>query len=286
MQNITIKYIIYTAGHRRHHAGAQANLIPVANGRATSGDTINTFAFGSLPYQGTNLPFAFMSVNGAADGNHLYTAPGNYTVEVGSTDVNIVVVYATAGGGPGGGSPGVTIDAFIVDLGDFSDSDFVQVITDGTLDKALTKEANDNGDVPTQNAELLRTYETVDGVPFSQWKKIGGPSGFKRDFQLALQETGFAFAFYQTAPTRPAMRPDTSEGIWQWVDPGTMVDDGIHPWNPDFRHLLAGIVMADLAGSFNQSLTAEVLDLAAKQVSVASAGIVKAMKQQSKKGGK
>jgi hypothetical protein len=65
------------------------------------------------------------------------------------------------------------------------------------------------------------------------------------------------------------------EDIWQWVDFGTMVDDGIHPWNPDFRYLLAGIVLADLAKFSSPSLSKEILQIAAKQIRVASDGIVK-----------
>jgi hypothetical protein len=64
-----------------------------------------------------------------------------------------------------------------------------------------------------------------------------------------------------------------TEGIWQWVDYGTMVDDGVHPWNPDFRNLLTGIVMADLAKFASPTLTKEFLRVAAMQVTEAAKGI-------------
>ena len=79
---------------------------------------------------------------------------------------------------------------------------------------------------------------------------------------------------YFGGPTRRFFTIPT-EGIWQRVDYGTMVDDGVHPWNPDFRYLLTGIVMADLAKYTSPSVTKEMLGLAAKQISEAARGIVK-----------
>src|SRR5512140_3707020 len=125
MVNTTIKYIVYThtgSGVRHHHFGTQNNIIDQANGQASTGDTINALGFATLPFNGQNLPFAFMSVHGAADGNHLYTDPGNQLVQVGTTDIDILVVYAPPGGIGVGGGPGVWVDAFNVDAGSFSDS--------------------------------------------------------------------------------------------------------------------------------------------------------------------
>ena len=65
-----------------------------------------------------------------------------------------------------------------------------------------------------------------------------------------------------------------TESIWQWVDYGTMVDDGVHPWNPDFRYLLTGIVLADLAKYSSPGVTKELLGLAAKQIELSAKGIV------------
>ena len=83
MADTTIKYIVYThsgGGVRHHHFGAQNNIIDEADGHASPGDTINALGFSTLPFNNALLPFAFMSVHGAADGNHLYTTPGNQTV--------------------------------------------------------------------------------------------------------------------------------------------------------------------------------------------------------------
>jgi hypothetical protein len=83
---------------------------------------------------------------------------------------------------------------------------------------------------------------------------------------------------YFGGPTLRRFFKIPTEGIWHWVDYGTMVDDGVHPWNPDFRYLLTGIVMADLAKYSSPSVTKEMLGLAAKQISEASKGIVNEIK--------
>ena len=78
MINTTTKYIVYNhsgGGVRHHHFGTQNNIIDEADGNATPGDTLPVLGFPTLPFQGSNVPFAFMSVHGAADGNHLYTSP-------------------------------------------------------------------------------------------------------------------------------------------------------------------------------------------------------------------
>ena len=79
---------------------------------------------------------------------------------------------------------------------------------------------------------------------------------------------------YYGGPAPPHFLEFSTDEIWQWVDRGTMVDDGIHPWNPDFRFLLTGIVLADLAKYSSPSLTKEMLGIAAKQIALASNGII------------
>src|SRR5690349_21949360 len=112
MATYTINYIVYTAGHRRHHAGTQTQLQPPASGLSSAGEQFPVFAFASLPYMGNNLPFAFMSIVGNADNTHLYTTPGIQNVQAGANNIKITIVYAPQGGpGGGGGGPAVWVDA-------------------------------------------------------------------------------------------------------------------------------------------------------------------------------
>jgi hypothetical protein len=258
MANTSIKYIVYShsgGGVRHHHFGTQNNIINEANGQAAKDDVINALGIPSLPFNGSNLPFAFMSVHGGADGNQLYTSPGNQTVKVGTNNIDILVVYAPVGGigGPGGG-PGVWVDAFNVDAGNFSDSDFIQVLAPptppDTVDNLKTTEANVQGDVSSVAAENLRAFATVDGAPFLEWKNIlPAPSIVaSRDLQLTQNESGeIWFAFYQTIPVDQSLGKlagrilEDLKNLREVVDlnfmPRWVVDDWCGtPWPHHFGH--------------------------------------------------
>jgi hypothetical protein len=280
MINYTINYIVYTAGHRHHHAGTQTQLIPSAPGVSNPGEHFPVFAFPTLPYMGTNLPFAFMSVVGNADNNHLYTTPGNKDVQTGNVDIKITIVYAPAGGGDGHGGPGVWVDAFNVDIGDFSDSDFMQVYTNGSLDSAQSLEANNDGIVSSASAEDMRAYNMVDGVPFLEWEKVNGPTLTNVDYQLAKGEGGIVFAFYQTPPSSRPPVPSyvgNNEG-WIYVSPGVMVDGGglvigpdgvphpVDPWGPLVAQLMSTVVILSVAVNMAKREKEQVIGLAANHL--------------------
>ncbi len=240
MINTTIKYIIYNhngGGIRHHHFGIQNNIINEADGQASPGDTINALGFATLPFNGNNLPFAFMSVHGAADGNHLYTTPGNQTVSVGTSNIDILVVYAPVGGIGSDGGPGVWVDAFNVDTGSFSDSlDFIKVLTPPTppdsVDAPKTTFANMEGEVSTATAENIRANQVVDGVPFIKWKKIIPTESITNtpDIPLTQNETGeIWFAFYQKLSSNVAIasvQEALEGGIMIWTGDDTCGNGG------------------------------------------------------------
>lgn len=240
MINTTIKYIVYThsgGGVRHHHFGIQNNIIDEADGQASSGDTINALGFATLPFNGDNLPFAFMSVHGAADGNHLYTTPGNQTVSVGASNIDILVVYAPVGGIGSNGGPGIWVDAFNVDTGTFSDSlDFITVLTPPTppdsVDAPKTTFANMEGEVSTVAAENIRANHHVDGVPFLEWKRIIPGASITNivDIHLSQNETGeIWFAFYQALSPNvalPKIREYMEQGIFMWTGDDTCGNGG------------------------------------------------------------
>ena len=252
MINTRIRYIAYThtgGGVRHHHFTAQNDIVAEANGQATQGDTIVAFGFPTLPYNGVYIPFAFMSVYGDANGNQLVLTPGNQTFTVGTSDIDIMVVYAQMPGGPGGGGPGVWVDAFNVDVGGFSDSlQFIEVLTPptppDTLDAAKTAWANSDGVVSTAAAENIRANQYVDGVPFLKWKKIiPVPAQVNTpDISLAQNESGeIWFAFYQTPAGSggvPNFHGNVYEaleyGIWVWGGDDECGNGGhwVHPKGP------------------------------------------------------
>ncbi len=244
MVNTRVRYLVYNhsgTGVRHHHFTTQNDIISEADGHASPGDNLPAQGFPFQWYQGQTVPFAFMSVHGAADGNHLYTTPGNQNVPVGASDIDVLVVYGPPGGigGPGGG-PGVWVDAFNVETGDFSDAlDFIQVLTPptppDTLDGAKTTFANQEGVVSTANAENLRASASIDGgVPFLEWKRIVPTETLHSDpnVSLAQNETGeIWFAFYArqstSRPTKIGRVIDAiGGGIFVWTGDGTCGNGG------------------------------------------------------------
>ncbi len=259
MINYTVDYIVYTSGHRHHHAGTQTHIIPQANGNSSPGEHFPIFAPPMLPYNGNNLPFAFMSIVGNADDNHIYTTSGTKDVKAGSSNIVITVVYAPVGGS-GPGTPGVWVDAFNVDIGQFSDSDFMQVYSNAILDTAKTAMANNDGVVNSVTAEDMRSLTQVDGVPFLKWEKIANPNADTAtiDYNLKVNESGLVFAFYQT-PKKPNVKPPHAQGqeVWVYVSPSVMSDGGgivigsdgvlhhVGPWGPVMDQMLNTVVRTE-----------------------------------------
>lgn len=212
MVSTTTKYIVYThdgGGVRHHNFGVHNNIIDEANGTAGAGDIVPALGFPSQEWQGQLVPFAFMSVIGGVGGNKLYTSPGNQQVTAGTANIEILVVYAPPGGiGGGNGQPGIWVDAFNVDTGNFSDSlDFIKVLTPptppDTVDAAKTTFGNQDGTVVTLTAENVRANDHVDGVPFLEWKRITQTPVVQSDrtIHCAVNQTGeIWFAFYKTTP--------------------------------------------------------------------------------------
>ena len=246
MAHVITKYIVYNhngTGVRHHHFNASNNITSETD-ENYPGTTDNNPGSGiadgwpTLPFGGNNLPFAFMSINGAADGNHLYTSAGNQSFPVGASDVEVLVVYGPVGGIGVDGGPGIWVDAFNVNTGDFSDDlHFITILTPptppDTIDNGKTDFANSDGEVSSLSAEHIRASATIDeGVPFLEWKKIIPSESILnlKDFDMAQNETGeIWFAFYQSP--RPGA-PINLGKLKQYVAGGgfkiIIEDDGIH----------------------------------------------------------
>jgi hypothetical protein len=291
MAHVRTKYIVYNhsgTGVRHHHftssnyiTGATDDNYPGTTDAATGTHTSNGWA--TLPYNGDNLPFAFMSVHGSPDGNHLYTTPGNQTFPVGTADIDVLVVYAPPGGIGSGGGPGIWVDAFNVDIGDFSDDlHFITILTPptppDTVDAPKTTFANQEGEVSSLTAEHIRASHTVDaGAPFVEWKKIC-PVAFEQtspDFDLAQNQTGeIWFAFYQTVPPSrgiPKIRDFLAYAVGKWVDDdycGTPYPHHIGPGGPPFRINVDDKAMKSLPAAQQKELQ----DLSKEYTGIAQAG--------------
>jgi hypothetical protein len=178
----------------------------------------------------------------------------------------------------GGGGSGIIDDAFSANLGRFIDDTFVDV----TSDPSLTSDANVIGDVPTTVAETLVAHGVVasTGEPFARWILNDGlhPDN-NTTLEVPAGTDGIAIAIYQAPPqgTRPKFNSN-QYAIWQYVDYGTMVDGGPHPWNPFVNQLIYAIALADAAASFDARVRGQLVSVALEQVRLAAAEIAATIK--------
>ncbi len=281
MPTVHTRYVTWISRGVRGHGSAANDIVTPLTTAVPVPGTYQAWAPPTISWtdgdQAHTATFAFWSETGAADGATATTNP-SLSVNVGDDDVYAIAWYIQ-GGGVGNGT-GFFVDSFDVDLGTFVDDDFVTV----PGDPALTTSVNATGWVPTATAEaLVATSPIHGGVPFVYWLHLEDESQLATvNLQLDAGTSGIDFAFYQS-PARPNVRiPHEAEGTW--VSYGVMVDGGgptgngpVPPWQPDVLRLAAGLMLAEASGKVDQQLRGAVLELAAKQVELASQSITGAM---------
>jgi hypothetical protein len=159
--------------------------------------------------------FAFWSIKGGTGGALVSTNNTAPVVDVGTADIFAIAWYLPWGDGSGG--PGIWIDAFDVDLGNFVDDDFVNVIPNEVKNNAtVTETANNQGSVPTDVDRDIGAYASIHFVPFSDWKVFwesipGTVSVNYVSLHAPKESSAVAFAFYQkVSPIKPTKPDETT----------------------------------------------------------------------------
>ncbi len=299
MAHFTIREVTlsWVSGRRRHHSGGLTDIYTPQQSNVSNGDHIilpppaATADWDDSNNQHHHANFAFMSIGGGTNGAVMYTAddlahghpvPG---VNVGDGDVNAVILYLEPGTGPGGGVA-LCIDAFNVTTGQFIDDDFVSVTVNGVLNAGLSSSINYDGVVATDGVvnEHIIAFNAIANQGFEKWQSLSGTEVISgNDLTVGTGSTAYYLALYEKTDPPHLGRIDDYYSIWQWVDKGTMVDGGPHPWSPDLVRLAAGIAMAVKAKYSSPKLQAQALELAAKQVELAAKGIATSILESAKK---
>jgi hypothetical protein len=280
MPSVHTRYVTWVSRRRRHHGGTAEDLVAPLTTTAASGGAYQAWAPPVISWNGHEhtAAFAFWSTTGGSDGAFVSTDP-SLTVPIGGGDVAATAWYLPGGGN--GNGPGIDIDAFDVNLGDFVDDDFVDVVSD----PSLTAAANEDGWVPTNSAQDVRAYGSIHAVPFAEWTVVAGSENVSYvDLQAAAQSYAVAFAFYQSPVRHLGPLRQYEEGTWvSWgvkVDAGGPTGHGpVPPWTPFIRELAAGFALAETATQLHPELRANVLRLAAEQVQGAAKRITGAMER-------
>jgi hypothetical protein len=269
-------------GHHRQPRNnpIDLNLAPTSGGDVPNPGTYTPPFFSELPYTlngGNGLAqMLFWSVTDGSQGQVLPPAPFDQTV--GTSPITITAWYYPVSG-PGVGGDGTLIidDAFSANLGCFIDDTFVDVTSDPTR----TSDANVSGFVPTNVAETLVAKSSVASTtePFSRWIFNDGLKAVNNTtLQVAKGSVGIAIAIYEqpSQGTRPSLNLN-QYAIWKWVDYGTMVDGGPHPWNPYVNQLMGGVALGAAARGFDKKVQGELVRVASEQVKLAAAAIAKSI---------
>lgn len=231
--SVTVRttFVRYVAGSRYTRTSAYTDIHPPVTNEVDGCYTIpfipETLTFSDVPYR-----FAFLSVTGSAEGNSIQTNR-DYCIPVGSAPINAMVVYVPADGG--GHDPGevLLVDAFLVDEGRFSNLDFIDVLTGGIQDAALTSRANEWGRVPNNRADLmLRAYTNVESAPFGFWMKAGATvRRNEREYPVAQGEGGLSIAFFAKKEV-VLPKVDIPISAWLFVSDSVMKGNIGFVWGP------------------------------------------------------
>jgi hypothetical protein len=283
LPHVTVNYEMFLpGGHHRQprNASIDLNLAPTAGGDVPNPGTYTPPFFAELPYTlngGDGLAqMLFWSVTDDSQGQVLPPAPFDQTV--GTSPLTITAwYYPVSGPGVGGDGSLILDDAFSANLGRFIDDTFVDVTSDPTR----TNDANVSGFVLTNVAETLVAKSSVATTtePFSRWIFNDGLKPVNNTtLQVAKGSGGIAIAIYQqpSQARRPSLNPN-QYAIWQWVDYGTMVDGGPHPWNPYVNQLMGGVALGAAAPGFDKKVQGELVRVAVEQVKFAAAAIAKSI---------
>lgn len=284
MPHVTVNYEMFLpGGHHRQprNTAIELNLAPTAGGDVSNPGVYTPPFFAELPY---TLPggdgmakMLFWSVTDGTTGQVL--PPASFDQTVGASALTITAWYfPISGPGVGGTGSGIIDDAFSANLGKFIDDTFVDV----TSDPSLTSDANVVGSVPTTVDETLvaHSFATSTGEPFKQWILNDGlhPDN-DTTLQVPAGTDGIAIAIYQAPPSGPPVRFHPGNyAIWQYVDYGTMVDGGPHPWNPFVNQLMSAIALADAAPTFDKRVRGQLVNAAMEQIFLAATAIAEAIK--------
>ena len=227
MQTTTYQYVLYTStgSHTR-----QPRAVPAAAFINVPGATepspihlVEGSMFQANPapesYPGAGgvvYQFAFMNVSGLAEGgrisyDHAVPPPAG---TVGSSDINVLVVYVELGGGGGNGGPtATTIDAFDETLGVLVNDTFVKVFDGGgSSNPTQTTNGNVDGYVDTTNAEVIQALSPINpsNGTFDKWgflyQSIAATMVDPADstkLDAAAGDDSYAFAFYRSPVVLP-----------------------------------------------------------------------------------
>jgi hypothetical protein len=232
---------------------------------------------------GQTLKFLFWSVRGDANGPSIFFErhPIVNIIPVNNQDAVATAVYALPGEGNHPGEYGYDIDAFDVNAGDFVDveMDFVSAVEP---DSNLAQRANDEGFVPTTMMENIQANSSISAEEFADWRVWKDMEEDSIENSILSANAGgraIALAFYvmsnqpiPVAPTKPFVAYDLmTTFLLNWL---ATHGHGESPISLYVRQFASGLMLTETASLVSPQLKHAILDVAARQVSLA-AGLIR-----------
>ena len=293
MSNVYVSSVQWVFRGKRGHLSAEVPVSPAQPpSQLTPGDSFQPpWAPPNLiNAQGKTLIFAFWSVTGGI-GDPIATTnnpPGFVTV--GSPDVVAKAWYIEQGTGPNGGGSYIFVDAFDVASGKFVDDDFVTVKdANNVINNALSSSTNSTGYLSTNLLEYIDAQTPINNTPFEKWAVVVGTEPVT-NLEMTAQagKSAIAFAFY-LRPSGNYVMPNINNTIWNGIlfgvvndAPGLTWHGPVGPWDPFGFKLVVGMALGETANLVSHELKADILKIAAKQVSIASKAICENMQTAAK----
>jgi hypothetical protein len=187
MASLTVNYILYNTTGRQ--GAAHPSVLPFISEKRSADDDYLVEVKPTLQYEGKEISFGFLAASGTAYGSLLNFQPSPQNIPVGDDDIQVTVVYLSQESE----TQTVFANAFNLDQAAFSESDFIQQLTDSSKNVSM----NESGVLSSESDEKLKALDVIDGVPFSIWKSFPGEAtSGNREYAISKSQNGYLFAFY------------------------------------------------------------------------------------------
>ncbi|MDH4472228.1 MAG: hypothetical protein QE487_06450 [Fluviicola sp.] len=192
MATITVNYIAYNRAGNRLHVPLHESVIDTVNETCSTNDDYTVSIHPIMEHEGKELHFAFLAASGTSEGSLLSFNAGTQNIPVGDTHIRVTVVYLIHSE-----VPTVFTDVFNLETSAFTNSDFIDTVSENGSVAEKTTALNEHGLISTETEKKVKAHEMVDSVSFSIWKPFPAESASgNREYIIEQAQRGYLFAFY------------------------------------------------------------------------------------------
>lgn len=187
MASLTVNYILYNTTGRQ--GATHPSILPSITETRLADDDYLIEVKPTLLFEEKEVSFGFLAACGTAYGSLLSFQSSPQNIPVGDNDIQVTIVYLSQEPE----AKTLFTNAFNLDQATFSESDFIQPLTDSSKNVRV----NESGVLSSESDEKLQALDGIDGVSFSIWKSFPGEAtSGNREYAIGKSQNGYLFAFY------------------------------------------------------------------------------------------